>query len=257
MPISRASVASARSSSRSSCASTSGSRPSSSASLDEVRERVARVEDREQQDEVGAGGAQHAASWRASTTNSLARTGIDDRGADRAQVVDRTAEPVRLAQDGDRGRATGLVGARPRDDVLVGRRDPPADGERSLDLRDQVQAGRGEPFDDRPRRRRGRGATYRSETARRELGVSTTSAARVGARRSRRRRSCRRRVSGRHASTSAGLCGERARLGRSRSARSRSSSSVASPASIVSAARVDAGLELLDRRRPRAAPRRR
>ena len=66
--------------------------------------------------------ARRRSSCRGSTTNSLASTGTDDRGADRPQVVHGAAEPVRLAQDGDdRGAARG-VGAGPRDGV-VGRDD--------------------------------------------------------------------------------------------------------------------------------------
>ena len=45
------------------------------------------------------------------------------RRADRAQVVDRAAEPVRLAQDRDGGGAAGLVGAGTGDDVLAVGRD--------------------------------------------------------------------------------------------------------------------------------------
>ena len=60
------------------------------------------------------------------------------------QVVDRAAEPVRLAQHRDRRRAAGLVGAGARDDVLVGGRDPAGRRRRPLDLGDQVQTRRGE-----------------------------------------------------------------------------------------------------------------
>ena len=81
------------------------------------------MEDGEQQDEVGAGGAQERSSWRASTTNSLARTGTATAARTAAQVGDRAAEPVRLAQDGDGRGAAGLVGAGAGDDVVAGRRD--------------------------------------------------------------------------------------------------------------------------------------
>ena len=45
-----------------------------------------------------------------------------DGRANGAQVVDRAAEPVRLAQDRDRGRPAGLVGAGPGDDVIAASR---------------------------------------------------------------------------------------------------------------------------------------
>ena len=45
--------------------------------LDEPSEPLGRVEHGEQQDEVRAGGAEQVGSWRGSTTNSLARTGIE------------------------------------------------------------------------------------------------------------------------------------------------------------------------------------
>ena len=117
-------------------------------------------------------------SWTASTTNSLARTGHGDRGPDRPQVVDRAAEPVRLAQDRDRRRAAGLVGAGARDDVVVGRGDPAGRRRRALDLGDQVETGRGEAFGDRPRRGRGQAASIERPPVRsRELGQDVGAAA--------------------------------------------------------------------------------
>ena len=119
-PISRAPLASARSSSRASWTSTSGSRPTLERALDETGEPPGRVEDREQQHEVGAGGAEQR-QLDLLDHEVLGQDRDRDRGPDRAQVVDRAAEPVRLAQDRDRRRAAGLVGAGPRDDVLVRR----------------------------------------------------------------------------------------------------------------------------------------
>ena len=66
--------------------------------------------------------ARRCGSWISSTTNSLARTGIADGRPDGPQVVDGAAEPVGLAEDRDRRRAAGLVGAGAGDDVVVGRR---------------------------------------------------------------------------------------------------------------------------------------
>ena len=77
----------------------------------------------QEQDHVGARGAQQ---------RQLAL--VDDelfgedrerhRGSDDAEVRDGAAEPVRLAQDGDRARAAGLVGAGQRDRVGLARRWP-------------------------------------------------------------------------------------------------------------------------------------
>ena len=81
------------------------------------------MEDREQQDEIGAGGAKER-QLDLVDHEVLGEDRDRDRGPHGAQVVDRATEPVRLAQHGDRGRPTGLVGARPGDDVLAGGRDP-------------------------------------------------------------------------------------------------------------------------------------
>ena len=192
-PISRASVASAASSSRSSCASTSGSRPSSRAAPPAARGEPAdgappgAGPGRRRQPEGG--------SWRGSTTNSLARTGIVDRRSDGREVGHRAAEPVRLAQHGDRGRTAGLVGTRACDDVVrsgdgAGRRRAP------LDLGDQVQAGRGEarrrpgPVALRQRpsgRHRGHASSSPWRSSRRRVAISSTTLGRPAAGRGRSR----------------------------------------------------------------------
>ena len=91
--------------------------------LDEARESPGRVEDGEQQHEIGAGGAEER-QLDVVDHEVLGEDRDRDRGPHRAQVVDRATEPVRLAQHRDRRRAAGLVGAGPRDDVLVVGRDP-------------------------------------------------------------------------------------------------------------------------------------
>ena len=64
--------------------------------------------------------ARSMGSWRASTTKSLARTGTltDARTARRSSTG--AAEPVGLAQDRDRGSATGLVRPRASHQVVAG-----------------------------------------------------------------------------------------------------------------------------------------
>ena len=76
-----------------------------------------------------------------------------DRRSDGSQIVDRAAEPMGLAQDGDRDRAAGFVGPGPRDDVLVDRGDVAGGGRAALDLGNDVEAGRGKTVKDRSRRR--------------------------------------------------------------------------------------------------------
>ena len=161
------------------------------------------MEDREQQDEVGAGGAQHR-QLDLLDDELLGQDRDGDRRPHRPQVVDRAAEPVRLAQDRDRRRAAGLVGAGPGDDVVAGGGDPPGRRRGALDLGDEVQARRREALGDRawrgapPRRaRRSRPgpspATSARMSARRRAAISRdhVAARRRGARPVDRRRSCR------------------------------------------------------------------
>ena len=86
--------------------------------VDEAREALRRMEDGEQQDEVGAGRAEVRQLDRLDD-ELLGEDRDAHRRPDGPQVVDGSAEPVRLAQDRDRGRAAGLVGPRAGDDVLV------------------------------------------------------------------------------------------------------------------------------------------
>ena len=79
------------------------------------------------------------------------------RRPDGARVVEQTAEPMQLAQHGDRGSAAGRVGACSLDDVLVLVRDSPADGAGALDLGDEVEPQLRQALGDGARRRRGKG----------------------------------------------------------------------------------------------------
>ncbi len=119
----------------------------------QFRELLRPMEDRQQQDEIRTGGAKRGELDRLHH-EVLGEHRDGNRRSDRPQVVHRSAEPVRLAQDRDRGRATGFVGAGTGHDVVIGRRDPPGGRRRALDLGDQVEAGRREPVHDRPRTRR-------------------------------------------------------------------------------------------------------
>ena len=225
-PIRRASVASAASSSRASWTSTSGSRPRSQRLLDEPRR-------------ARFGGCRTASS-RTRSAPAARRSGelalLDDellgqdrharRRRGRPQVVDRAAEPVRLAQDRDRGRAAGLVGPGPGDDVVARGGDPPADGDARL-----ISAIRWRP-----------GAASRSAIGRGVGGAPTVAPWRTAPARS--SRSARRRAA--ISSTTARARGgrrpscRRPRLrarARRRSARSARAARSRGPASIVSAAR--------------------
>ena len=109
---------------------------------DQPGEGPRRVEHGEQEHEVGAG-----------PPEQLELSRVDDEllGEDRhghgrpdgPQVVHGAAEPVRLAQDGDRGGAAGRVGACAGHRVVV-RRDRAGRGRRALHLGDQMEAGRRE-----------------------------------------------------------------------------------------------------------------
>ena len=80
-----------------------------------------RVQDRQQQHGVGAGRPQQLELARVDD-ELLGQDRDGDGGADGPQVVDRPTEPVRLAQDRDRRRAAGLIGASAGDDVLAAHR---------------------------------------------------------------------------------------------------------------------------------------
>ena len=177
-PISASAGRERRSSSRSSWASTSGSSPSSSArSTSSAKRRLL--------------GCRTASS---STTSAPAARSDRELPSDRRrtpwpapgsrrrhgppQVVDRAAEPVRLAQHRDRRGAAGLV--RPR----AARRCPrpiaairPADGEDRLTSAIRCRPGRGQALGDRPRRRAA-AARSASRRDRRELGREVLAPAR-------------------------------------------------------------------------------
>ena len=116
----------------------------------EPGQALRRVQHRQQEHEVGAGGPEEV---------ELPRVDDELLGQDRhgdgrphgAQVVDGAAEPVGLAQDGDGGRAAGGVGPGARDRVVRGG-DGPGGGRAALDLGDEVEAGGGERLGDRARR---------------------------------------------------------------------------------------------------------
>ncbi len=118
---------------------------------DKPGEPLRRMEDGEQEHEIRAGRPE---------VGQLDRFDDELLGQDRdrdgrpngPQVVDRAAEPVRLAQHGDGDRASGLVGPSPGHDVLVAIGDVAGRRRAPLDLGDDVKAGCGEPIENRPRR---------------------------------------------------------------------------------------------------------
>ena len=118
---------------------------------DEPGEPLRRMEDGEEEHEIRAGRAEMGQLDRFDD-ELLGQDRDRDGSPNGPQVVDRAAEPVRLAQHGDRDRAPGLVGPRPGDDVLVAIGDVTGRWRAPLDLGDDVKAGRGEPIEDRPRR---------------------------------------------------------------------------------------------------------
>ena len=87
--------------------------------VDEAGEALRRMEHSKEQDEIRAGRAKMRQLDRLDD-ELLGEDRDRDRRPDRSEVVDRAAEPVGLAQDGDRRRAARLVGSSPGDDVLVG-----------------------------------------------------------------------------------------------------------------------------------------
>ena len=235
--------------SRASWASTSGSRPISRAGSTSRASALAFVE------APRAGGRgpppPHAAcgSWIASTTNSLARTGRRDGGPHGAQVVDRAAEPVRLAQDGDRAprrrprrRAPGRRCPRPPP------RSRPADGEERLISAMTCRPGAARASTTgaaAPRRRQGRVELVGQARVAADLGGSDVGTRRRAAISSGRPASAAAlgRVGDRHA----GAAATPRRPPRRRALRAEAPSSPsASPASIVRAARSTPVLQRLD-----------
>ncbi len=91
---------------------------------DEARQAGRRMEAGQEQDEVGPGGAQER-QLPAIDDELLGQDRDADGRPNRAQVVDRAAEPVRLAQDRDDRRPARRVAPRPGDRV-VGRGNDPA-----------------------------------------------------------------------------------------------------------------------------------
>ena len=124
--------------------------------IHEATQRPGRMEAGEQQDEIGTGRPQHR-ELDLLDDELLGEDRDRDGRAHGAKVRHRATEPVRLAQDRDDGRAARFVGARATDDVLPDPGDSTRGRRGSLDLCDEVQAGRGQRLDGRPRRRRGQG----------------------------------------------------------------------------------------------------
>ncbi len=121
-PINRASVSSASRSSRSSCASTRGSRPRARAPSTSARNRRFEGCRTARMSTASAPAARRLLELAVVDDELLGEDRDRDGRANGAQVVDRAAEPVRLAQDRDRGRPAGLVGAGPGDDVIAASR---------------------------------------------------------------------------------------------------------------------------------------
>ena len=146
------------------------------------------MQDREQQHDVRPGLAQHREL--ALIDDELLGEDRDrHRGPDRAQVVDRAAEPVRLAQDRDRRRPAGLVRACPGDDVLArATRCCPADGDERLISAIRCRPGAAS------RSTMGRAAARRQRGVGRHGPPASARGPRGGAPRSRRRRSPRGRL---------------------------------------------------------------
>ncbi len=110
---------------------------------DEAGQAPGRVEDRQEEHEVRPGGAQDG-QLALVDDELLGQDRHADGRADRPQVLEGAAEPVRLAQDRDRDRAAGLVGPCPGDEVVALRGDRTGRRRGALDLGDEVQPGSGE-----------------------------------------------------------------------------------------------------------------
>ena len=86
--------------------------------VDQPGKATRRMEDRQQQDDIGPGRAQQRQLT--SIDHELLGENRDAHGRTHgADVVDRPRKPVRLAQHRDRARPAGLVGAGARHDILV------------------------------------------------------------------------------------------------------------------------------------------
>ena len=123
--------------------------------VDELCEAGGFMEHGQEQDEVRAGRPQ-VGQLDVLDDEVLGEDRDRDGGSHPAQVVDGAAEPVRLAQDGDRAGTAGLVGPGPGDDVLVRRGDGAGRRRGPLDLGDQVEARSRQALDDRAGRGRRR-----------------------------------------------------------------------------------------------------
>jgi hypothetical protein len=117
--------------------------------LDQRRQCACVVEDGQEQHDVGARGAQYG-QLPFVDDELLGQHRDPDGGPHLPQIVDRAAEPVRLAQDRDGRRAAGLVGAGPSHDVIALGRDPAGRRGRPLELRDDVESRCGQPCGDGP-----------------------------------------------------------------------------------------------------------
>ena len=133
---------------------------------------------------ASAPAARSSGSWRGVDHELLGQHRQGGRGAGRAQVVERAAEPVRLDEHRDGRGAARLVGPGTRGDVELRRGERAGRRRAALDLRDEVQAGpqRGGPTTSRgagraarascgtPSCRRARAAT----SARRRAAISSS-----------------------------------------------------------------------------------
>ncbi len=200
------------------------------------------MEDGEQEHEISAGRAQEGQlAW---IDHELLREDRDGhRGAHGPEVRHGPAEPVRLAQDGDRGRAAGGIRAGTHDHVIR-RGDRAGRRRRTLDLGDEMEPRRGQALGDRSRGGRGpcrpgecrvgRIAELRRDVAGAPGGDLGEDAAPCGA------PAGRGRDLDRHARTSAAAWAAFVASAASRSARSRATSRDAAPESRIAAACVDA-----------------
>ena len=110
---------------------------------DEAGEPPGRMEDREEQHEIGTSRPQHRELDL--VDDELLGQHRDPNGRpDRAQVVDRPAEPVRLAQHRDRRGTARGIGTRAPDDVVAPVGDLSGGWRGALDLGDEMETGTGQ-----------------------------------------------------------------------------------------------------------------